>query len=147
MQNLMLLISIGKWGINHIDNIRPNPMNEYKVIIAGGRDFDNYTLLKERCDYYLQNKLREGRVVIISGHASGADSLGERYTQERGLSLDAHPADWKAHGKAARSIRNKEMAEVADALIAFWDGVSRGTKNMIDTAKSKGLKVAVVRYE
>lgn len=122
-------------------------MNEYKVIIAGGRHFSNYELLKEKCDYYLQHKLQEGRVVIISGHATGADALGERYAKERGLSLDAHPADWNKHGKAAGPIRNAEMAEVADALIAFWDGVSRGTKNMIDTAKSKGLKVAIVRYK
>lgn len=122
-------------------------MNEYKVIIAGGRHFSNYELLKERCDYYLQNKLREGRVVIISGHATGADALGERYAQERGLACEQYPADWEAYGRAAGPIRNEEMAELANALIAFWDGVSRGTKNMIDTAKSKGLKVSVVRYD
>lgn len=121
--------------------------SQYRVIIAGGRNFSDYALLKERCDYFLQNKMKEGRVVIVSGHASGADALGERYAQERHLSLEAHPADWNKHGRAAGPIRNAEMAEVADALIAFWDGVSRGTKNMIDTAKSKGLKVAVVRYE
>lgn len=121
-------------------------MNEYKVIIAGGRNFSDYGLLKERCDYFLQNKIKESRVVIISGHATGADALGERYAQERGLSLDAHPADWNKHGRAAGPIRNKEMAEVADALIAFWDGASRGTANMIDLAKRKGLKVAVVKY-
>lgn len=121
--------------------------NQYKVIIAGGRNFSDYTLLKEKCDFYLQNKLKEGRVVIVSGHASGADALGERYARERHLSLEAHPADWNNYGHAAGPIRNTEMAETADALIAFWDGESRGTKNMIDTAKSKGLKVAVVRYE
>lgn len=121
-------------------------MDPYKVIIAGGRYFNNYELLKERCDYYLQNKLREGRVVIVSGHATGADSLGERYAQERGLHCEQYPADWKAHGKAAGPIRNEQMANVANALIAFWDGQSRGTKNMINLAKSKGLKVAVVRY-
>lgn len=84
--------------------------------------------------------------MIVSGHASGADALGERYAQERGLECEQYPADWEAYGRAAGPIRNAEMAEVADALIAFWDGASRGTKNMIDTAKSKGLKVAVVRY-
>lgn len=121
-------------------------MNEYKVIIAGGRHFDNYTLLKERCDYFLQNKLKECQVIIISGHATGADALGERYAQERGLECEQYPADWKTHGRAAGPIRNAQMAEVADALIAFWDGQSRGTANMINLAKSKGLKVAVVRY-
>lgn len=121
-------------------------MNEYKAIIAGGRHFDDYNLVKERCDFFLSEKMKSHQVIIISGHASGADSLGERYASEHGLETELHPADWKAHGKAAGPIRNKEMAEVADALIAFWDGASRGTKNMIDTAKSKGLKVVVTRY-
>ena len=84
--------------------------------------------------------------ISISGHATGADALGERYAQERGLFLDAHPADWNKHGRAAGPIRNAEMAEAADTLIAFWDGASRGTKNIIVTAKSKGLKVVVIRY-
>ena len=79
-------------------------ISKYKVIIAGCRDFNDYELLKEKCDYFLQDEKKED-VVIISGHASGAD-----------------------------------------ALIAFWDGKSRGTKNMIDTATKRGLKVAVVRY-
>lgn len=84
--------------------------------------------------------------MIISGHASDADALGERYAQERGSQLDTYPADRKVLGKAAGSIRNAKMAEVADALIAFWDGKSWGTKNMIDTVTKRGLKVAVVRY-
>lgn len=121
--------------------------SQYRVIIAGGREFGNYELLRERCDFFLQNKLNEGQVIIVSGHASGADALGERYAHEHGLQCDIYPADWKTHGRAAGPRRNAQMAAVADALIAFWDGQSRGTKNMIDTAKSKGLKVAVVRYE
>ena len=119
-------------------------VTNYKVIIAGGRDFADYTLLKEKCEYYLQNRMPD--VTVISGHASGADSLGERYAQERGLQCEQHPADWKTHGKAAGPIRNAEMAAVADALIAFWDGKSRGTANMIKLAKDKGLQVAVVNY-
>ena len=119
--------------------------NFSKVIIAGCRDFNDYELLKEKCDYFLQDEKKED-VVIFSGHASGADALGERYAQERGFLLETYPADWKAHGRAAGPIRNAKMASVAHALIAFWDGKSRGTKNMIDTATKRGLKVAVVRY-
>ena len=58
-----------------------------------------------------------------------------------------YPADWERHGRAAGPIRNEEMAEVSDALIAFWDGKSRGTKSMIEIAMRKGLQVAVVRYD
>ena len=120
-------------------------ISKYRVIIAGCRDFTDYELLKEKCDFYLQNKKPEN-IVFVSGHASGADALGERYAEERGLQLETYPADWKAHGRAAGPISNAQMADVADALIAFWDGKSRGTKNMIDTATKRGLKVAVVRY-
>ena len=120
-------------------------ISKYKVIIAGCRDFNDYELLKEKCDYFLQDEKKED-VVIISGHASGADALGERYAQERGFQLETYPADWKAHGRAAGSIRNARMASAANALIAFWDGKSRGTKNMIETATKHNLKVAVVRY-
>ena len=120
-------------------------ISKYRVIIAGCRDFNDYELLKEKCDYFLQDEEKED-VVIISGHASGADALGERYAQERGFQLETFPADWKAHGRAAGPIRNARMASAANALIAFWDGKSRGTKNMIETAKNHNLKVVVVRY-
>ena len=100
----------------------------YKVIIAEGRNFNDYTLLKERCDFFLRNKLNEGRVVIVIGQASGADALGERYARETHLSIEVHPADWKKHGRAAGPIRNAEMAEVADALIAFWRRTKPGNE-------------------
>lgn len=121
-------------------------MSEYRVIIAGGREFQDYNLVKERVGYYLQNRLKSDTVIIVSGHASGADALGERYAQEHGLKYELYPADWNTYGKAAGFRRNTQMAKVADALIAFWNGESRGTKNMIETAKAKGLRVAVVRY-
>ena len=120
-------------------------ISKYKVIVAGCRDFADYELLKEKCDFYLQNKKPEN-IVIVSGHASGADALGEKYAQERGFQLETYLANWKVHGRAAGPIRNAKMASVAHALISFWDGKSRGTKNMIDTAKNHNLKVAVVRY-
>ena len=120
-------------------------ISKYKVIVAGCRDFADYELLKEKCNFYLQNKKKE-EIVVVSGHASGADALGERYARERGYELELYPADWKTHGMAAGPIRNAQMASVAHALIAFWDGKSRGVMNMIDTVKKHNLHVAVVRY-
>ena len=120
-------------------------ITKYKVIVAGCRDFAGYELLKEKCDFYLQNKKPEN-IVIVSGHASGADALGEKYAQERGFQLETYPASWKVHGRAAGPIRNAKMASVAHALIYFWDGKRRGKKNMIDTAKKHNLQVDVVRY-
>lgn len=118
----------------------------YKVIIAGCRDFSDYDLLKERCDYYLSKKRQEDTVVILSGAAQGADVLGERYAQENGLAIERHPADWKKNGRAAGPIRNAEMAKVADALIAFWDGKSKGTKSMIDLARRNNVPTRIVDF-
>lgn len=114
-----------------------------KVIIAGGRDFNNYELLKQKADFLLQNQTE---VEIVSGKARGADLLGERYAKEKDYPINSHPANWDKFGKSAGYIRNKEMAEYADALIAFWDGKSKGTKHMIDLAEKQGLKIKVVMY-
>jgi len=116
----------------------------FRVIIAGSRDFDNYELLKTFCDKVLVN---QKYVEIVSGKAKGADSLGERYATEKGFRLKEFPADWNKYGKSAGMIRNKQMGEYADALIDFWDGKSRGTKQMIDFAKSKSLKIKICKYK
>lgn len=100
----------------------------FRVIIAGSRGYDNYEQLKVVTDFALRKK---ESVTIISGTARGADKLGERYAEEMGHNVMRFPADWEQYGKSAGYIRNKEMAEVADMLIAFWDGESKGTKNMI----------------
>ena len=109
-----------------------------KVIIAGSRDFKDYELLKQYCDLILS---KSNDVEIVSGTARGADQLGEKYAKEREYSIKQFPADWDTHSKAAGYIRNAEMADYADGLIAFWDGKSRGTKGMLETAKKKGLAI------
>ena len=114
-----------------------------RVIIAGGRDFDNYSLLKEKCDYYLKNYKD---IEIVSGTANGADILGEKYASDNNFPIKKFPADWEKLGRSAGYKRNAQMAEYADALIAFWNGTSKGTKHMIDLAESKNLKVRVVKY-
>lgn len=116
----------------------------FKVVVAGGRDFEDYSLLEAKLDYLLVNYLPH--VQIVSGKASGADALGERYAAARGLSVAEFPADWKTHGKAAGPIRNREMAKYADAVIVFWDGVSRGTKNMRELAQQYQLPLKTVYY-
>lgn len=109
-----------------------------KVIIAGGREINDYDLL-------LQAVLNAGFDItaVVSGGARGVDAMGERFAEEAGLQLFKFPADWDKHGRAAGPIRNRVMAEFGDALIAIWDGKSRGTKNMIDQARERGLKVHV----
>lgn len=119
----------------------------FRVIIAGTRSFNDYELLRDSCNNLLSEKQRTHTVVVISGTARGADQMGERYARERGFQLRRFPADWEQYGKSAGHIRNAKMADNADALIAFWDGESKGTKNMIDNARRNGLAVRVIQYQ
>ena len=114
-----------------------------KVIIAGGRDFDDYALMKRKLDHLFSKRMPDE---IVEGGARGADSLAADYAMENRIDLIEVKADWDTHGKAAGHIRNAAMADYGTHLVAFWDGVSRGTKNMIETAKKKGLDVRVIYY-
>ena len=111
-----------------------------KVIIAGGRNFDDFNKLCQVCDEFLKD---QNNIEIVSGAYKGADLLGERYAAERNYPIKQFPADWRRYGKSAGLKRNIEMAAYADILIAFWDGESKGTKHMIDLASKAGLKVKV----
>lgn len=109
-----------------------------KVIIAGSRNITGMRFLTEAL-----RGLDWDITEIISGGARGADTLGEKYAREHKIKLTRQLPQWKVHGKGAGFIRNAEMAEMADGLIALWDGESRGTKHMIDTARKKGLEVLI----
>lgn len=103
-----------------------------KLIVAGGRD---YTLTKD--DWQLLTQI--GPSEIVSGGAKGADAGGEEYAKYMGLPCKRFPADWKAHGKAAGPLRNRQMAEYADAVALFPGG--RGTNSMRDEARRAGIKI------
>ena len=109
-----------------------------KTIIAGSRSITNYYTLIEaylECPFTITS--------VVSGCARGVDALGEKFASNSSLPLEKYPADWETHGKRAGYIRNAEMADNAEALLAIWDGKSRGTKHMIDIAREKGLEVYV----
>ncbi|MBE6257351.1 MAG: DUF2493 domain-containing protein [Prevotella sp.] len=116
----------------------------FRVIIAGSCSFGDYARLQAVCDNLLAEKQKTHGIVIISGTARGADTLGEQYAHERGYAIERFPADWRQYGKAAGPIRNRQMADNADGLICFWNGQSPGARNMIQTANKKGLKVRTI---
>ena len=122
-----------------------------KIIIAGSRDFDNYDLLKEKCNEILKN-YSQSSITIISGTARGADKLGEKYANEHGFNLVRMPANWTELGKGAGYVRNAEMAKYAvkegscGVLIAFTNG-SKGTKHMIDLAERYKLDIHIIRFD
>ena len=119
-----------------------------KVIVAGGRDFNDYKLLKETLDNFQQGY---GNITeVVSGGAIGSDKLGERYANENNIPIKRFVPDWKGLGKKAGHVRNRQMGDYAKEhngmLVAFWDKHSRGTKGMIDYASKIGLKSVVVYY-
>lgn len=81
---------------------------------------------------------------ILSGTATGIDAAGERWATANNIPIERHPADWNKHGRAAGPLRNREMAASADTALVIWDGVSRGSKSMIQEAEQRGLKLFVV---
>jgi hypothetical protein len=120
-----------------------------KVIIAGSRDYTDY---EELVDTLYRNHCHPEHGLpifkeVFSGEARGADTLGELWAESMGLPVHRFAALWKIHGRQAGYMRNMEMAVRADALVAFWDGRSKGTKHMIDIALQQGLDVHVYRID
>lgn len=107
-----------------------------RTIIAGGRTITDVAEL----ELAIKNS---GFIIteVISGGAAGVDSLGIAWANANALPLTIVMAEWDAHGKAAGPIRNAEMAASAEALILVWDGMSRGSSDMLRKAAAKGLKI------
>lgn len=121
-------------------------MNEFKLIVAGGRDFDDYIRLSEELLHLANNEYASHAVSIVSGLARGADSLGRRFALDNDVKCYDFPANWNKYGKSAGYRRNEEMGNFSDGLLAFWDGESKGTKNMIEFMRAKGKPVHVIPY-
>lgn len=114
-----------------------------RLIIAGSRSFHDYDLMCLKLDSIVGDRTVN---VVISGTAAGADTLGERWAEERGIRVKRMPADWNQHGKRAGYLRNVEMAHNATHLAVFWDGESKGTAMMLSIAREFGLPIYCVRF-
>ena len=106
-----------------------------KIAVIGSREITNINLEK-----HLPSECDE----IVSGGARGVDSLAAAYAKRVGLKLTVFRPDYDAYGKSAPIIRNKDIVNYADTVIAFWDGISRGTSFVIDYCKRVGKPCTVV---
>ena len=131
-----------------------------RVIVAGSRSFgdtpDDRELVRKHLEHLVcPPYVDKDKIEIISGCARGADTAGAEIAKELGYAVKEFPADWDTYGKAAGMIRNKQMADYASEddhqwkaiLIAFWDGESRGTENMIDIANKAGIEVKIIKVD
>ncbi len=101
-----------------------------KVIVAGSRSIHSFEAVAraiERSGFSISE--------VVSGGAEGVDQIGKGWAYAHSIPSKQFNPAWKENGKAAGPMRNREMAKYADALIAVWDGKSRGTKNMIEEMK------------
>ncbi len=113
-----------------------------RTIIAGSRGINDPVTVS---DAIVHSKF--DITEVLSGTADGVDRQGELWAIENGVPLAQYPADWREHGRSAGFVRNKVMADNADALIAIWDGDSPGTKMMIDIAKKRKLSVFIAEVD
>lgn len=118
-----------------------------KVIVSGSRNFNDTVFIYKKLDELLQQYKEFNEVEIVEGGCRGVDLIAKQYAIDNNLSYKEFPADWNRYGKSAGMISNSDMAQYADALIAFYDGKSRGTGGMIRIAKGKGLPVHIVNIK
>ena len=117
----------------------------FKVIITGGRRFNDFNLLREICDFMLKNK---NEIEVVSCKCfQGADKFGEIWAKENNHKIKEFPPDWCKYNLTAVSIRNKEIVDYSDALICFWNSKSKVIEDLITYAKEKSLRVKVLLYE
>lgn len=112
-----------------------------RLAIIGSRTFEDYHLLSCSIIIFLSKNITE----VISGGASGADSLGERFANYYHFPIKIFKPEWTKYGKAAGFIRNQQIVDNSDMILAFWDGKSRGTQDTIEKAK-KAKKPTFIIY-
>lgn len=104
------------------------------LAIIGSREFNDYKLLKKHIDTLTSdNKINITK--IVSGGAIGADKLGEEYARENKIPIEIFYPNWNKYGKRAGILRNYDIIKNCDLVIAFWNGISKGTKHSIDISK------------
>lgn len=120
-------------------------METFHLIIAGGSDFSDYSLLKEKVDELLAKRKGNFEVVIVSDTSEGAGMLGERYAAEMGYEVAEFPA-MQDQGRVSVIVRHKQMGTIGDACICFWDGRSTVSGHLIATVKKAGLEMTIIPY-
>jgi len=122
-------------------------MDEFKLIVAGGRSFVNADLMWETVIALANGPYALKDVSIVSGMAPGADRMAAEFAKMNHVVLYPMPANWKHYGRSAGMRRNADMAAFADGALVFWNGTSKGSRNMIETMRKLGKPVHVVMYD
>jgi len=115
-----------------------------KLAIIGSRSFNDVAFISSELDKLFESNRLD---LIVSGGARGADSIGTEWARSKGIPCKVHLPDWDRYGKSAGFIRNELIINDCDAVIAFWDGKSRGTLHSINLAKKKGRELTILKKD
>lgn len=115
-----------------------------KLAIVGSRSFDNYERLLGVMGIFYE--CHTSFHTIVSGGAKGADKLGERWAEYWHIPIEQYLPDWNKNGKAAGFLRNQQIVDACDMVLAFWDGKSSGTKDTIERAKRAKKSTFIVYF-
>lgn len=114
------------------------------VCVAGSRSYNDYAEFTYWLDSYVDH-IGSANICFVSGAASnGADAMIIHWCKENNYTCFEYPADWDEFGKSAGMIRNAEMRSVITHLLAFWDGASKGTEEMINESMKMDIEVATI---
>ena len=115
-----------------------------KIAVIGSRNFCDYSFFAEKLEQIISNL--EGEIEFVSGGCkSGGDALISRWCKENNYKLTEFLPDWEAHKKAAGIIRNRLIVDECTHLIAYWDGVSKGTKSSIDMCNKQNKPLIIIK--
>jgi len=119
-----------------------------RLAIIGSRDFNDYDLLDKTINNHFYDYSHEELMFdeIISGAAAGADSLGAKFAKDNNIKLTEFPAQWEKYGKRAGFLRNEDIILNSDFVLAFWDGLSKGTANSLSIAKRLKKPTMIVYF-
>ena len=106
-----------------------------KIAIVGSRGINTPDI---------ERYIPDGVTEIVSGGAVGVDSSAREYAIKHGIKTVDFLPNYSKYGRRAPIVRNREITEYADCALIFWDGISRGTKNIIECFKKAGKEIILV---
>jgi len=115
------------------------------IAIVGSRSFKDYELLKSEIKKFISEKSLE-TVKIVSGGAVGADTLAEKFAEEKGFETLIFLPEREKYGRNACLVRNTQIVEAADVVFAFWNGISKGTKDSIKKAEKMNKELFIINF-
>lgn len=118
-----------------------------KLMITGSRSLSKNEEATRDVNETLDALLaKHADIQLLSGGARGIDKMAEAWAKERKVPVVLYLPDYKRFKRGAPLVRNQEMVDTCDGVVAFWDGKSKGTKFVLDRARGKLLSCSTYEF-